>query len=198
LIIQLGHTDEQWGNYIPGQGNDGPGKVKELINHLMSLLRDELKTEQKEVMTEYLQTEGVQKDIAEKLVNRVFNSLQFYFCFSVLRKLEEKDRTALLGVLTGIYEKFIVRFERGYLSKIKPEECDREDWNEIAERMDYLTDYYVSRNYTKKGMISDLMDESGLQEETCEYWADLIDKNYLLLKLNYITEELGRLRKNDL
>lgn len=40
------------------------------------------------------------------------------------------------------------------------------------------------------------MDETGLGEETCEYWADLIDRNYLLLKLNYITVELEKLQDN--
>ena len=70
--------------------------------------------------------------------------------------------------------------------------------NEIASVLEKedVTDYYVSRSYTKKGIVRDLIDESGLSEESCEYWADLIDQNYLLLKLNYITEELGKIRIN--
>lgn len=197
LIQQLRQLDKQWERYIPGRIGDASEEIKSLINHLMSLLRVELKREPEKAVSEYLQAENIQPETAEQMIKRVSNSLQFYFCFSALRRLEEKDRTALQGLLAAVYEKYIVRFERGYLNQIKPEECDREEWNEIADRMDYLTDFYVSRSYTRKGIAADLMYESGLQEETCEYWADLIDKNYLLLKLNYITQELEELKDGE-
>lgn len=197
VLQQLRQADEIWERYVFRQDGDIPGKIEMLLGWLMNLLRDEMKTETPDAVSEYLTAEDVESEAAAQLVSKVQNSLQFYFSFSVLRKLEEKDKTALQGLLTAVYERYIVRFERGYLHQIRPKECSKDEWNEIADRMDYLTDYYVSRSFTRKGIADDLLDETGLQKETCGYWADLIDRNYLLLKLNHITQELGKLREND-
>lgn len=194
LIYRLGQIDPQWEKTIRNRSADLEGEAYFLVNRLLSLLRAELKIETAERVSEWLQAEGVSAETAEYLVKKMYSSLQFYFSFSVLREMEEKDQTMLFGMLASIYEKYIVRFERGYIQEICPETCSCEDWEEIADRMGFLTDYYVSKSYTRKGIAKDLMEESGLQEETCEYWADLIDRNYLLLKLNYITQELENSR----
>lgn len=61
--------------------------------------------------------------------------------------------------------------------------------------MDYMTDFYVSRSYTRWGIIRDLLDESGLSEEICDYWAELIEQNYMQLKMNYIVESLESIKE---
>ena len=196
VIRQLGQTENDWEKYIVSREEPPTREVYSLKNRLMNLLRAELKTEKEENVLEYLLGEGVSEETARNLTEKIRDTLQFYFSLSVFREMEKIDRAKLLGLLTSIYEKYIVRFERGHLQQIRPELCSAEEWNEIANRMDYLTDYYISRSYTRKGILEDLMDETGLGEETCEYWADLIDRNYLLLKLNYITVELEKLQDN--
>ena len=194
IIRQLRQTGHEWEKYAAGRDNPPEKEIALLKNRLIYFLRAELKTEDAEAVLKYLMTEGMSEETAAGLVERVKDTLQFYFRFHVFRELEKTDETKLQGLLTAVYEKYIVRFERGYLQQIRPELCSAEEWNEIADRMEYLTDYYVSRSYTRKGIAEDLMDETGLKGDTCEYWAELIEKNYLLLKLNYISAELENLK----
>lgn len=169
-----------------------------LVSRLFNLLRAELKTEDAGQVSEYLQEKGVSAETAEGIVKQVQNSLQFYFSCSVFRKMEEQDQSMVLGLLMSIFEKYVVRFEPGYIRRMRPELCSVQEWDELVDGIDGFTNYYVSRSYTRNGIIVDLMDESGLRMETCEYWAELIEKNYLLLKLNYITEELKEIQNNRL
>ena len=62
----------------------------------------------------------------------------------------------------------------------------------VANQMKYLTDYYISRSYSVQGIIRDLQDETGLMEENCAYWADMIEQNYRGLKMDYLIRELER------
>lgn len=196
LIQQLWETDQDWEKYIGDNDEDIPEAVDVQMNRLMYELRAVLKTGAVDEVLQCLCEAGTKPAMAELLVKNVKKSLEFYFNFLPLRHLEKQDKILLKGLLSSIYQKYIIRFERGYLSQIEIGEIKREELYNIADRIDYLTDYYVSRSYTKKGIVRDLIDESGLSEESCEYWADLIDQNYLLLKLNYITEELGKIRIN--
>ena len=119
--------------------------------------------------------------------------LQFYSGFSLLRELETKDEITLKGLLAIIYQKYIVRYEPGYVQRMEVGKYSEEELMGIVSRITYLTDYYIVRSYTVKGMVDDLRDETGLSRENCEYWADLIEQNYQMLKMNYILEQMGRI-----
>lgn len=139
-------------------------------------------------------SEGVGKETAEKLVRNAREMLRLYIDFEVLREWEDRSGIELKGILDAIYRNYIVRYEPGYLEQLKNEVCDGEKLRGIAEQMDYLTDYYISRSYTRNKIVQDLRDETGLMEENCEYWADLIEKDYMALKMNYIVAGIERIQ----
>lgn len=195
IIQQLQSIDKGWEGYILNEETEMPENMRKELRRLMYEMRIAMKSEPEEVMRGSLLAEHVSEEVAESLIKKTQNALQFYFAFDAIRRIEKRDKKALEGLLASIYQKYIVRLERGYLERIDLEGGSREEIYDIANRMRYLTEYYVSKRYTRKGMIQDLLDETGLEEESCEYWANLIEQNYMELKLNYIVGELERIRK---
>ena len=113
----------------------------------------------------------------------------------MLRELEDRSDESVRGLLSTIYNKYIVRFEPGYLNNFANKKYDEEVLGNLVACITYLTDYYIARSYTMQGIIKDLEDESGLSQENCEYWGELIEQNYSMLKMNYIVSELGKIKK---
>ena len=195
VISKLRSMDEQWEAYVLGIKKDPPEELYMQMGQLFQILREELKKREPDQVEEELRETQASEELVQKLMEETGKTLRFYMHLAPLRKLENRDKTALKGLLTAIYQKYIVRLERGYLRQLHLEECTNEELYEIARYMDSMTDFYVSRGYTRQGIIQDLQDETGLSMDACGYWADLIEQNYMLLKLNYIVEELEDIKK---
>ncbi|RKI39070.1 hypothetical protein D7V86_17590 [bacterium D16-51] len=194
LIQKLWSIDKKWELFVTNEEQENSNEeINKLIYHLVRILRQELKAGDREEVQKYLQREKLKKETVEILVNEALELLRFYMGFSFLRELEAKDEMTFKGLLAVIYEKYIVRYEPGYVQSIEIGKCNGEELMDIVSRITYLTDYYIARSYTAKGIIEDLQDETGLSEDNCAYWADLIDQNYQLLKMDYILEQLKRI-----
>ena len=166
------------------------------IGRLINALRQEMKEKEADEVKKYLRQMQLREETVEILIKRAENILRLYREFSVLRELENRDAAALRGMLSIIYQKYIVRFEPKYITHMATEKYNEEVLINVANRIGNLTDFYVSRSYTVQGMVKDLRDETGLSQVNCEYWADLIEQNYLALKLNYIIEELNGIKRS--
>lgn len=195
IIQKLRSIDDQWESYVLNEDKNGDNKLISQIQFLYDMLHQELKEADEEEVREFLIRQKLKKETVDTMLLRTEGLLQFYRAFSFLRELESEDPTALKGILSGIYQKHILRFEPGYLRYIAGGKYDEEVLENIAHRIDFLTNYYVCRSFTMQGMLNDLKDETGLSDDNCEYWADLIDRNYQILKMNYIMDELRELRK---
>lgn len=195
LIQNIKSGDAQWEDYILNGEKEIPKELRVYMNQLLDALREAFK-EEKEETVQYLREMLSGEEAVERLSESVEKTLRFYRSFSLIRKLEKKEPAVVKGLISAIYQKYIVRWERGWLKELVTERYQEEELSELARRMDYLTDYYVARAYTRQAMVVDLRYETGLSVENCEYWAELIDQNYLMLKLNYIVEELNKIKKN--
>lgn len=195
IIQNIQALDSDWENVFLNEETEKTEVMEEQENRLLNVLRQELKNNSEKKVRSYLQEEGLQDETIDKLMQKARWMLQFYFSFELLRNLEESDEMSLKGMLTTIYQKTIVRFEYDALSSMIDRGCDDEELMEVAERINFLTDYYVSRSLTKREIIQDLQDETGLSAENCEYWADLIEENYQALKMNFIIKKLDRIQE---
>lgn len=196
LIGKLYSIDEQWELSLTDEKRSGGEQSDREIGRLISTLRQEMKEEEADEVKKYLRQMNLKEETVEILVKKAENILRLYRAFSVLRELENRDVAALRGMLSIIYQKYIVRFEPRYMPHIATEKYNEEALINVANRIGNLTDFYVSRSYTVQGMVKDLRDETGLSQVNCEYWADLIEQNYLALKLNYIIEELNGIKRS--
>ena len=194
LIQDLQSIDEQWETVFLNE-EKREKQTEEKLDRLLNVLRQELKAEEPETVREYLRLLKVRNETAEKLIKTAKSMLQIYMEFSLLRELEDRSDESVRGLLSTIYNKYIVRFEPGYLNNFANKKYDEEVLGNLVACITYLTDYYIARSYTMQGIIKDLEDESGLSQENCEYWGELIEQNYSMLKMNYIVSELGKIKK---
>ncbi len=196
LIGKLYSIDEQWELSLTDEKRSGGEQSDRGIGRLINALRQEMKEKEADEVKKYLRQMQLREETVEILIKRAENILRLYREFSVLRELENRDAAALRGMLSIIYQKYIVRFEPKYITHMATEKYNEEVLINVANRIGNLTDFYVSRSYTVQGMVKDLRDETGLSQVNCEYWADLIEQNYLALKLNYIIEELNGIKRS--
>ncbi len=194
LIQDLQSIDEQWETVFLNE-EKREKETEEKLDRLLNVLRQELKAEEPETVREYLRLLKVRNETAEKLIKTAKSMLQIYMEFSLLRELEDRSDESVRGLLSTIYNKYIVRFEPGFLNNFANKKYDEEVLGNLVACITYLTDYYIARSYTMQGIIKDLEDESGLSQENCEYWGELIEQNYSMLKMNYIVSELGKIKK---
>ena len=61
---------------------------------------------------------------------------------------------------------------------------------EIARSLDILVSFYIQNHYSRKMIIGDLKDETGLGDETVNTISDLIEENYQKLQINEIMDRL--------
>lgn len=194
LIQDLQSIDKQWETVFLNE-EKREKETEEKLDRLLNVLRQELKAEEPETVREYLRLLKVRNETAEKLIKTAKSMLQIYMEFSLLRELEDRSDESVRGLLSTIYNKYIVRFEPGYLNNFANKKYDEDVLGNLVACITYLTDYYIARSYTMQGIIKDLEDESGLSQENCEYWGELIEQNYSMLKMNYIVSELGKIKK---
>ena len=194
LIQDLQSIDEQWETVFLNE-EKREKETEEKLDRLLNVLRQELKAEEPETVREYLRLLKVRNETAEKLIKTAKSMLQIYMEFSLLRELEDRSDESVRGLLSTIYNKYIVRFEPGYLNNFANKKYDEDVLGNLVACITYLTDYYIARSYTMQGIIKDFEDESGLSQENCEYWGELIEQNYSMLKMNYIVSELGKIKK---
>lgn len=168
-------------------------EISRQLNRLADAVRQELKTAEPGDIYYGLRKEGMRDESANALVKRMKNTLVLYEAFLPMRELEMEDKMLLKVFLQSVYQKWIVRYESGYLEDMLGGEYDK--LIHVVDRIQYLTDFYIYRRYTLQEMVKDLMEETGLSRDSCTYWADLIEQNYTDLKMNYIVSELARMNR---
>ncbi len=189
---KLQEVDKEWELHLLDGGAEMGDEVSELVDRLFTAVRQELKTGSKTNVRARLLEEQMSEETADKFIRDIQETLEFYSGFSFLRDIEENNELELRGLLSIIFQKYIIRFEPGYMNRLINTTYDGKELIRVANQMKYLTDYYISRSYSVQGIIRDLQDETGLMEENCAYWADMIEQNYRGLKMDYLIRELER------
>lgn len=196
-VQKLQSIDEQWEMYLLDDGAEVEEEVSGLMDRLFTAVRQELKTDSEANVRTRLLAEQMSEKTIDRFIEEIQETLEFYAGFSFLRDLEETDELELKGLLLTIYQKYIIRFEPGYLNYLINTKYSGEELTRVANQMKYLTDYYISKSYSVQGIIRDLQDETGLAQQNCVYWADIIEQNYMILKMDYLIRELERTYESE-
>ncbi len=130
LIQDLQSIDEQWETVFLNE-EKREKETEEKLDRLLNVLRQELKAEEPETVREYLRLLKVRNETAEKLIKTAKSMLQIYMEFSLLRELEDRSDESVRGLLSTIYNKYIVRFEQGYLNNSN---FPRQKWDSHLEK----------------------------------------------------------------
>lgn len=142
---------------------------------------------------------GVEKLIGSDILNNeienyVDDMLNLYYASEPLRELERENPARIRTAVDYIFERVVLRFESGYEKSYDKYEFKTEEaFTECANVLDSLTTFVVSRNLHKATMTEVIYDNIRLTKENCQYIADKINENFVLLQRKLIVGRLYEL-----
>lgn len=136
-----------------------------------------------EIKTQWL------KDYVKTILDRMmfgYNSLE------PLRKMEKNDVLSLVGFVNDIFENCIIRYNIAFPEKYEEYKLEKEEQlNDIILTFRTLVRFYVIHRYTINSIISDFVEETGLNESVAKLVAETIEKNYNQMQMAVLLEQLG-------
>lgn len=123
-------------------------------------------------------------------------SLIYYRNLAALRTLGEKGGNLVNGFLSLAFSNYIVRVNQSFSGNWKQfDMSSEEEMLQVLKVLNFLTEFYVSYSFAKVSIKDDFQEESGLDEEVCDFYSELVDKNYMEIKMNLIYNKLNRLEE---
>ena len=159
-------------------------ELKDDVNEMISVLRVLLKeAPSDEIKIKIAGCLG--KETAEKIVSIAEQSMEYYYAMGPLRKMEGEKREQVSNVILSI-----LRYEKEFFLSASGYGLRENELEEIARSLDILVSFYIQNHYSRKMIIGDLKDETGLGDETVNTISDLIEENYQKLQINEIMDRL--------
>lgn len=156
--------------------------LSKMNNGLPSEIRDQLKSE---------------SELLEWLEEWVENALQGYRGFEPIRTLSVEDDETARNFFRAAFDNYVLRFDPKFVEKYCTYRLDRDSMAMVLRLLDSITDFYISSHMTRIAIREDFEEETGLNDELCDFYASLVDENYELLLMNYITENLANMQRRE-
>lgn len=156
--------------------------VSKMNNELPAEVRDELKSE---------------KGLLDWLEEWVASALQGYKGFEPIRTLAADDDETVRNFLRAAFDNYVLRFDPQFVEKYCTYRLSRDEMTRVLQLLDSITDFYIASHMTRIAIREDFEEETGLNDELCDFYASLVDENYELLLMNYIAENLANMQKKE-
>lgn len=166
--------------------------AKEKIGLLISVTRELIKKQAQTELDEVKKT--MENDrLYESLFLASRRTLKHYYAWKVVRDLETRDKERISMLFQNVMDKFVLRLEYDFqeTNSLYGVE-DQGVFYELLESCDMLVTYYIRRHYSRKEIVSDVVEETEVERESAEIFAELIEKNYNGLQMNVIIDMLAR------
>lgn len=170
--------------------------LAEIFGDLIGILRGYVK-EDDESKIEYVRQLLKNKKTMDVLLQCVDKTMMHYKNFAILRGIEKRDIQIVKQFIKDSIENYVVRVDYQFCMT-----CDRymieqvEEMKAILGSMDCLTEYYVRRLFVKSAISMDFKEETGLSEEVCQLYAEMIDKYFQDIKMNIILQDTEYIRRS--
>lgn len=163
-------------------------QLVKLFNELWNLIRESLKEDYKgtaEILKTHIEGNS------EWLLEDVNESLNRFWALEPLRNMQ-KDKEKCIEIIQYFCDNVILYFDPQFANKYLSFGFETAEifWK-IAQAIDGLVGYYVSRHYTAQAIKKDLQEETGFDEYICEYISDWIKANYQTLQLNVLMDTIS-------
>lgn len=184
-IEELNSINKNWIDVVQDELNNkkepSDQELVKLFNELWPLIREALKKDYNGTV-EILQTQ-IEGD-SGWLIKEMRDSLDVFFALDKLREMQ-KDKEKCKAIVQYFLDNVILFFDPQFVNEYATFGFEAaETFLNAARSIDGLIGYYVSRHYTKQAIRRDLEEETGLEEDICEYISDWITQNYHTLQIN--------------
>ena len=192
IIEELNQIDDKWTKkVVEVDGLEGlyRSDYGDLLNELIEGMRQFIKLDQEKEISDILECLD-NKKASEMLIKYAHDTLVHYNNMFALRELEKENKEIVLKLIQETFDCFVLRFDINFIDKYEEYKIETPDvMRRILRSIDCLTEYYVRRLFTRNNIESDFGEETGLTEECCEKYAELVDENFKEIRMNIIMQD---------
>ncbi len=146
-----------------------------------------------EILRQYVGNDALYESLAET----VKKSLWHFRAWEVVRNLEKNEGSRIQILFQNIMEKYVLRvdfeFQDTYgLYDIK----DVDIFHRLLQSYDVLVAFYIRQHFSKRAIIDDIMEETDIIKEDAEIFAEILERYYRELQINFIMDELSKGNRN--
>lgn len=176
---------------------DNTAKIPEKYDDILSLISNEYVNQDDAEKTKELLNEFIKDELLEKIHNYMLSINSWFFDIKPLRILQKNNQYQLYTFFDLAMDNFILQINDTIIKNIQSvvSSCEFSD-DEIEnclQALDYSADIYASRFMSKSFISKDFCEKSGIDKDSSDYFSELIDKNRLEIKTNYIIKKLNLL-----
>ena len=195
IINELRAKDQNWDEHKELADID-LGEQDTSVNYLFREVREFLKKQPEndlEILRQYVGNDALYESLAET----VKKSLWHFRAWEVVRNLEKNEGSRIQILFQNIMEKYVLRvdfeFQDTYgLYDIK----DVDIFHRLLQSYDVLVAFYIRQHFSKRAIIDDIMEETDIIKEDAEIFAEILERYYRELQINFIMDELSKGNRN--
>ncbi len=194
-LNELRAKDQNWDEHKELADID-LGEQDTSVNYLFREVREFLKKQpgnDLEILRQYVGNDALYESLAET----VKKSLWHFRAWEVVRNLEKNEGSRIQILFQNIMEKYVLRvdfeFQDTYgLYDIK----DVDIFHRLLQSYDVLVAFYIRQHFSKRAIIDDIMEETDIIKEDAEIFAEILERYYRELQINFIMDELSKGNRN--
>ena len=194
-LNELRAKDQNWDEHKELADID-LGEQDTSVNYLFREVREFLKKQPEndlEILRQYVGNDALYESLAET----VKKSLWHFRAWEVVRNLEKNEGSRIQILFQNIMEKYVLRvdfeFQDTYgLYDIK----DVDIFHRLLQSYDVLVAFYIRQHFSKRASIDDIMEETDIIKEDAEIFAEILERYYRELQINFIMDELSKGNRN--
>lgn len=122
----------------------------------------------------------------------------WYFDVKILRSLQKMNPYLVFSVLDIILENYVVHLDDLCVEKIQSiiseYEFEYEQIEKCLRAIDYKAEYYVCEFLSKTFISNEFSEDSGLEKNYADYFAELVMKYEKDIKINFIVKKLKQVK----
>ena len=120
------------------------------------------------------------------------NRLKSFYAFAPIRNLNKEKKFQAEQLLDSIWEQYVLRFNP--LSRMDNSlGFSDKQVEEIMMSIDGIAMSCISKLYNYEGIINEIQERTGLNDEWASFLARKVEKDYTELRFNYIVTGITRL-----
>lgn len=194
IINEIKAKDQNWDKHEELSDID-LGEQNALVNNLFRKVRELLKKKQ-ESSLETIKQQMENDTLYNSLIGTAEKSLWHFRAWEVVRRSDRNEGGRTQILFQNIMEKYVLRVDFDFQNTYGLYDIDNPNiFHDLLQSYDVLVAYYIRYHFSKRTIIEDIMEETDIIKEDAEIFADIFERHYKELQINFIIDELSKENK---
>lgn len=191
ILNEIKAKDQNWDKHKELTDID-LGEQDVLVNSLFREVRELIK-KKPESNLDTIRHHMENDTLYESLIETVEKSLWHFRAWEVVRRSDRNEGGRIQILFQNIMEKYVLRVDLGFQDTCILYDIDDSNiFRDLLQSYDVLVAYYIRYHFAKRTIIEDIMEETGIIKEDAEIFAEVFERHYKELQINFIIDELSK------